>query len=172
MQLPVDEEDDEEVVRVPEPLEVGAATLLDREPDHDPERGGHDPASSSGPGDEVRGNEGEDLLARGLCIGVDHGKLGEVDHVGDDVNDGEDDDGPGDSLVERDVLVERDERVERRPAEEGDEVAADGEQDECDIDVEDERSRTRDSYVGATTGVARQLGDKGRDAVLSGTYGR
>ena len=37
VELPVDEEHDEEVVRVPEPLEVGAATLLDREPDHDTE---------------------------------------------------------------------------------------------------------------------------------------
>ena len=74
--------------------------------------------------------------------------------------------------TERDILVEWDDIVKRSAAEDGDEVAADGEQDECDIDVEDERSRTRDSYVGATTGVARQLGDKGRDAVLSGTYGR
>ena len=146
MELPVDEEHDEEVVRVPEPLEVCTAALLNREPHHYAQRGGHDPASSSGPGDEVRGDEGEDLLARGLCIGVDHGKLGEVDHVGDDVNDGEDDDGPGDGLVERDVLVEGDKRVQGRAPEERDEVTADGEEDEGNVDVEDESSCTGDGW--------------------------
>lgn len=35
VQLPVDEEDDEEMVGVPEPLEVRTTTLLDGEPDHD-----------------------------------------------------------------------------------------------------------------------------------------
>lgn len=148
MQLPVDEEDDEQVVRVPEPLEVGAATLLNREPDHDSECGGHDPASGSGTGDEVGGDEREELLARRLRVRVDDRELGEVDHVRDDVDDGEDDDGPGDGLVERDVLVEGDERVQRGPAEERDEVAANGEQDERNVDVEDERSGTGDRCGG------------------------
>ena len=92
------------------------------------------------------GDEGEDLLARGLCIGVDHGKLGEVDHVGDDVNDGEDDDRPGDSLVERNVLIEGNERVEGRLAKKRDEVTANREKDEGHIDMEDERSRTGNSF--------------------------
>ena len=146
MELPVDEEDDEEVVRVPEPLEVGTAALLDREPDHDTESGGHDPARRTRTSDEVGGDKGKDLLAGRLRVGVNHGKLSEVDHVGDDVDDREDDDGPGDSLVERDVLVEGDERVEGRAPEERDEVAADGQQDERNIDVEDERSGTRDRW--------------------------
>lgn len=149
MELPVDEEDDEEVVRVPEPLEVRTAALLDREPHHDTEGGGHDPSSGTRAGNEVCGNECDDLLAGRLCVGVDHGELGEVDHVRDDVDDGEDDDGPGDGLVERDVLIERNERAKRRAAQDGDEVAADGEEDERDIDVEDERSRTRDSCIGS-----------------------
>ncbi len=144
MQLPVDEEDDEEVVRVPEPLEVGAATLLDGEPDHDTEGGRHDPASGTGAGDEVGSDKSEDTLASGLRVRVDDRKLGEVDHVGDNVDDREDDDRPSDRLVERDVLVERNDRVERGLAEQGDEVAANGEQNERNIDVEDESSGTSD----------------------------
>ena len=146
MELPVDEEHDEEVVRVPEPLEVGAATLLNREPDHDTEGSGHDPAGSTRSSDKVGSNEGDDLLAGGLGVAVDHRELGEVDHVRDDVDDGEDDDGPGNRLVERDVLVERNERVERGPAEERDEVAANGEQDERNVDVEDESSCTGNGW--------------------------
>ena len=60
MQLPVDEEHDEQVVRVPEALKVGATALLHGVPDHDTERGGHDPASDAGSGREVRSEEGDD----------------------------------------------------------------------------------------------------------------
>jgi hypothetical protein len=58
--------------------------------------------------------------------------------VGGDVEGGEEDDGPCGCLVEGDVLVEGDEVVERRATEEGDEVAADGEEDEDDVDMKDE----------------------------------
>ena len=146
MQLPVDEEHDEEVVRVPEPLEVRAAALLNREPHHNAQRGGHDPASGTWASDEVRGDERDDLLAGRLRVGVDHGELGEVDHVRDDVDDGEDDDGPGDGLVERDVLVEGDDLVQGRAAEDRDEVAAHREEDERDVDVQHERGRTSDRF--------------------------
>ena len=146
MELPVDEEHDEEVVRVPEPLEVRTAALLNREPHHDTEGGGHDPASGTRASDEVGGDECENLLTGRLRVRVDHRELGEVDHVGDDVDDREDDDGPGDGLVERDVLVEGDERVQGRAAQQGDEIAADREEDERSIDVEDECGRTRDRF--------------------------
>ena len=146
MELPVDEEDNEQVVGVPEPLKVGATTLLNGEPDHDTQCSSHDPASCTRTSDEVGCDKGDNLLAGGLRVGVNHGELGEVDHVGDNVDNREDDDGPGDGLVERDVLVEGDERVQGRAPEERDEVAADGEKDERDIDVEHERSRTRDGW--------------------------
>lgn len=158
VELPVDEEDDEEVVRVPEPLEVGTATLLNSEPDHDSEGGGHDPSSRTRTSDEVGGNEGKELLPEGYRVWIDHDELGKVDHVGDNVHDGEDDNGPGDSLVEGDVLVERNEGVERRPTEHGDEVSADGEKDEGDIDVEDEGSGTGDSCIECTRRVAQSAG--------------
>jgi len=35
MELPADEENDEKVVGVPEPLKVGTTSLLDSEKDHD-----------------------------------------------------------------------------------------------------------------------------------------
>lgn len=47
----------------------------------------------------------------------------------------EEDDGPGDKLVEGDVLVELDDAVEGRLTGQGDEGPADGEEDECDINM-------------------------------------
>lgn len=64
---------------------------------------------------------------------IHFGELGEVDHVRGDVDEGEDD-RPGDRFVESNVLVERDGVVERCASEEGDEVAADGEEDEGQVD--------------------------------------
>lgn len=169
VELPVDEEDNEQVVRVPEPLEVRAAAFLNREPNHEAKGDRHNPASGAGAGDEVGCDEREDLLAGRLRVGVDHGKLSEVDHVGDNVHDGEDDDGPGNGLVERNVLVEGDERVQGRAAQQRDEVAANWEEDERDIDVEDERSGTGDRFGMEEGG----LGLGGLDSIgCQGTYGR
>ena len=56
----------------------------------------------------------------------------------------EEDDRPCGGLVKGDVLVERNDMVEGCAAEEGDKVAADGEKDEDDVDMEDESSRTSD----------------------------
>jgi hypothetical protein len=44
--------------------------------------------------------------------------------------------------VESDILVERYDVVQRCPTEEGDEVAANGEKDEDNIDMKDKGSRT------------------------------
>lgn len=146
MELPVEEEDEEQVVRVPEALEVRATGLLPGVPGHDDECSGHDPASDTGAGGEVREEEDDEALAR--CGGerVGEGELGEVDHVRGDVDEGEEADTPADGLVERDVLVERNVVVERRAAEERDEVAADGQEDERDLDVQDERGTTGNRY--------------------------
>ena len=43
MKLPVDEEDDEQMVRVPEALKVGPAPLLNRKPDNNPQAEEHYP---------------------------------------------------------------------------------------------------------------------------------
>jgi len=58
--------------------------------------------------------------------------------VGEDVDDGPEDDGPPGGFVEGDVLVKGDEVVQGSAAEDGDKVAADGDEDEDDVDVEDE----------------------------------
>lgn len=142
MELPVDEEDDEEVVGVPEPLKVGPAAFLERKPDHHAERDGHDPARRTGTGEEVCTEEDGDPGEGGGRDGVLHGEARKVDHVREDVDGGADDDGPCGRLVKGDVLVEGDDIVERGAAEERDEVAADGKEDEDDVDVEDERGGT------------------------------
>ena len=143
MELPADEEHDEQVVRVPEPLKVSTAALLHSIPDHDGQSSSHDPASGTGTSREVRCEECHDTLAGSLRVRVSHSQLGEIDHVGGDVHDRADNDRPGGRLMEGDVLVEGDDIVKGGAAEEGNEVAADGEEDECDVDVEDQRGGTR-----------------------------
>lgn len=146
MQLPVEEEDEEQVVRVPEALEVRATRLLPSVPGHDNERDGHDPASDTRTGGEVRDEEDDEALAGRGGQRVDEGELGEVDHVRGNVDEGEETDAPADGLVERDVLVERNVVVERRAAEERDEVAADGQEDERNLDVQDEGGTTSNRW--------------------------
>lgn len=146
MELPVDEEDNEEVVGVPEHLEAGAAALLHRVPDHHKEGGGHDPTRDTGARRKVRGEEGDEALGGGRRVGVREGEFRKVEHVGDDVDDSAEDNGPRGRLVESNVLIEGDVVVERGAADKRDEVAADGQQDEDDIDVQDERGRTRNYY--------------------------
>jgi len=63
MQLPASEENDKQMVGVPKPLKVGAATLLDGIPDHDAKCNGHDPAGGARAGGKVCGEEGDDLFA-------------------------------------------------------------------------------------------------------------
>lgn len=142
MELPVDEEHNEKVVRIPEAFKVCTAALLHRVPDHNTQCKVHDPARRTGPSREVRREERDDALAGGGRARIRHGELVEVAHVRCDVDDGPKDDRPSDHLMESDVLIEGDNVVERRAPEDGDEVPADGEEDEDHIDVQDERSRT------------------------------
>jgi hypothetical protein len=66
------------------------------------------------------------------------------------MDDGEHYDRPCGELVESEVIVERNEVVERGATEEGDEVAADGEEYEDDIDVKDKSSSAGDDCSGNT----------------------
>ena len=63
----------------------------------------------------------------------------------DDVDNGTNDDSPTCGFVEGDVLVKRNDFIQGGAANEGDEVAADGEEDEGDVDMETEGSGTSDS---------------------------
>ena len=47
VKLPVDEEDNKQMVRVPEAFKVGPTPLLHRKPDHDSERKPHDPTGDT-----------------------------------------------------------------------------------------------------------------------------
>ena len=139
-----DEEDDEEVVGVPEPFKVGTASLLHCEPHHDAKGNGHNPASRTRSGDEVGGQESDNGLARGGLSR--NSQLVEIDHVGKNVDGRADNDGPGGSLVEGDILVEGDDVVQRCATQNRNEVPADRQEDEDDIDMENECSSTCGCY--------------------------
>lgn len=144
MELPADEEDDEEVVGIPEVFKVGPPPLLPSKEDYDAERSGHDPASGTGSSGEVGVEEGDELGATCLGVGVCHREFSEIDHVCPDVHGREENDRPCRGLVKGYVLVERDNMIEGRAAEERDKVAAHGEKDKDDVDVEDECSAAGD----------------------------
>ena len=146
VELPADEKDDKEMMRVPETFEVRAPPFLSSEEDHDAKYDGHDPTSGAGAGGKVGFEEGNKLLTTCLCIGVCECEFDKVDHVRDNVDDGADNNRPGSGLVESDVLVKGDDLVEGCATEEGDKIAADGEEDEDDIDVQYKGSRTGDSW--------------------------
>jgi hypothetical protein len=115
MELPADEEDDEEMMSVPELLVAFLLPLLDRVPHHDAKSGCHDPSRQSWTRREVDGEEGDEFPSERRRGGV--GEECKVDHVTDDakiylcqtegtkgrgrdvLDDGEDDDGPTDGLV-------------------------------------------------------------------------
>lgn len=106
MELPVDEEDDEQVVRVPEPLKVSAAPLLNSKPHHDAKRSGHDPSSETRPSGEIGTQKPDKDLAGGRSIWVEHCELRKVHHVSGNVDERTGNNGPGGGFVEGDILVE------------------------------------------------------------------
>jgi hypothetical protein len=124
---------------------VRPTTLLDREKDHDAQGGGHNPAGETRASCKV-GTE-EENEERADLPGLGEAETGKVDHVGDDVDDGEKDDGPCGGLVEGDVLVKGDDVAQGGNTEEGDKVAADGEEDERGIDVQDQGGGAGNGWI-------------------------
>ena len=137
MKLPIDEEHDEEVVRVPETFEVCPANFLPGEPDHDRQSDGHDPTCDARTSREIGQKESSDPCTG--SVSSNNGQFVEVDHVCEDVDGRSNDNRPGGRLVESDILVKGDDVVQRGTSKEGDKVAAHGEEDEDDIDMEYER---------------------------------
>jgi hypothetical protein len=133
MQLPVDEEDNEEMVGVPESLKVLSSLFLSGSPSHSTESNPHDPTSDSGSG--LNAEQEEVLDAVGCVVGRHDGEPDDVDDMSQGMYEGPEDDGPASGLVEGDVFVERNEVVKGRATEEGDEVTADREENEDDVDV-------------------------------------
>lgn len=81
-----------------------------------------------------------------MSIRVSHRHFGKVEHVRHDVNDGPYDDGPCRSLVEGDALVKGDDVAERGTAQEGDEVPADGKEDEDDVHMKNHGGSASDGW--------------------------
>lgn len=135
MKLPVDEEHDEQMVRVPEALKVSTTAFLDCEEHHRAERGGHDPACCARASDKLSEKERRDALSSRLRICICDCEFRIIDHVCSDVHKREEDHGPGNRLMKRDILIERNDVVEGRATEKRYEVAADREQDKNNIYV-------------------------------------
>lgn len=148
MQLPVDEENNEQMVGVPKSFKVCPPLLLHSVPDHEEQCKVHDPAGGTWACSKIRNHEDLETFKRGRSIWIDNGEFGKVEHVGDDVDDGADDDGPTGGFVEGYVFVEGDDIVEGSATDEGDEGAADGEEDESDVDMEGESGGTGDGCNG------------------------
>jgi hypothetical protein len=146
MELPADEKYDKKMMRVPKAFEMGALPLLHGKVDHDAKDDGHDPTSSARPGGKVGLEEGDKPLATCLCTRICEREFGKVDHVRENVNDSADNNRPGSGLVEGNALVKGDDLVEWCATEEGDKIAADGEEDEDDIDVQNKGSGTGDGW--------------------------
>jgi hypothetical protein len=141
VQLPAKEKDNEKVVGVPKLFKPSlglSSALLDGKPDHDTESGGHDPAGDTSSGGEVENDELNRSRRRTRGCPINGCELAEVPHVGRNMDRGEDDNRPGGGDVELDVIVERNDIVQRGLAEERDEIPADWEKNEDDIEMEDE----------------------------------
>jgi len=72
--------------------------------------------------------------------------VGKVEHVSADMDSCPYHHGPSGGFVQCETLVEWDDRIERSATEERDEVAADREKDEDDIDMKYEGRGTGDSW--------------------------
>lgn len=139
VELPTDEEDDEEMVGIPKLFEssVGTTTtLLHGEPDHYTECSGHDPSSDTGARRKIEGKEFDDWMGCGV-LGEEDGEHRKVVHMRYDVHYREEHDGPSSGDMELDVVVKGDNVIEWRLAKKGDKVAAYWEEDESNIDMED-----------------------------------
>lgn len=92
VKLPVDEEYDEQMMGVPEPLKVRTTPFFRGIEYQDEQTCDHDPSGDAGTCGKVDGKEGTDALACGCRVRVCYGKLVEIDHVRQNMNDGPDDD--------------------------------------------------------------------------------
>lgn len=135
MELPCKEEDEEEVVSVPEPLEVGTAPFLHSKPNHDAKTGSHDPTRSTGTSSKVCPQKYKNALTRSLCIRVKHSEFLEVAHMCGNMDNREYNHRPCCRFMEGDIFVERDELIQGCPAKKRDEITTDGQKDEDNVGV-------------------------------------
>jgi len=84
MELPVDEEDDEQVMGIPEPLKVNPALLLACKVSHNSKYDCHYPSCSTRAGGKIYRKEIDEVLA--WTIAHRRSQLVEVHHMCDNVN--------------------------------------------------------------------------------------
>ena len=97
MQLPVDEEDNKQMMRVPEPLKVLSSALFHCEPDDDRQASEHNPTSNTWASSKICHEEAFDACPGGRA------EAGEVIHVRHGVEKGEESDRPAYRFVESDT---------------------------------------------------------------------
>ena len=114
MKLPVDKEDNEQVVRVPKTLKICFAFLLHRKVNHNSKNSRHNPASHTGASGEIDRKKIDGMLAGSGTHGS--GQFVKIDHVCNDMNNGTGYDGPTSCLMKGYILVKRDDVVQRRTA--------------------------------------------------------
>jgi hypothetical protein len=128
---------------IPEILEVCTSAFLYCKINHYEERGSHYPTGDTRSSRKVGSEKNSDLCSSARTL-VRCSQPGKVHHVGQNMDNGEKDDRPSRGLMESDVLVERNDVVQWCPTEKGNEVPADGEEDEGDINVQNKGSSTSD----------------------------
>jgi hypothetical protein len=133
---PEHKKDDEHVMCVPETLEVRATRLLGSCNGNGHQREQHDVSTPTRSCGEV----GEDETHESEFI--ECGEAGEVVPVSNSVDPGEEDDSPGDELVEGDVLVEWDDIIQWRTTGHRDEVPAHWKENKGYINVQYQSCRT------------------------------
>jgi hypothetical protein len=92
--------------------------------------------------DKIGCDEEGDALAGGLGTVICHGEAVEIDDVCERVDKTPDEDRPAGSFVQGEIFVERNDGANGRAAQNRDEVAANGEEDEDDVNVQQHGSRT------------------------------
>jgi hypothetical protein len=109
--LHIDEEYDEKVMGIPESFKSGLTNFLSGKEDHDSKTSGHDPACNTGTRGEIYVKESNEPPTGCCGRGIGDGKLVKVDHVGENVDNGKSDYGPGGKFVESDVFIKGDDAV-------------------------------------------------------------
>jgi hypothetical protein len=147
VELPVDEEDDEQVVGVPELFKVLSSLVLTSVPSHRSKRHPHKPTSDGW----TRLNTNEQEVNHSLPSGSRrvNGNPYDIDDMGECVDKRPDNNGPSYCLMEGDVLVERNDCTNWGTTHERDEVSADWKENEDYIDVTQHCGGTSDSESGS-----------------------
>ena len=147
MDRPENEEDNEKMMSIPEPLEVRPSEPLKRRSHHGSQREEHDipgPARTRLDIGQQKALKAKAILRRELAVVVP---------MSERVEPAEEENRPGDEFVEGDVLVELNDAVQGRLSAERDQRAADREEDQGDVEVEYKRCCSRDG-VGDAKGCA------------------